>query len=265
MTRSPGEYVLDTAARAERDRLRVSAHWWDPFTIRRLDAIGVGPGWRCLEIGAGTGSIAAWLQRRVGRDGHVVATDIETRWLDDLAQPNLEVRHHNVASEPLDFGYDLVHARLVLEHLPQRRAVASKLARTLRPGGWLVVEDYDLCTVGAVDPPSTRWTNVNAVIAAAMQASGFDPSYGSRIPGDLLRAGLVDVAAEGTVYSCPVAAMRALFRPVVARIGARAVETGALAPEDLAYVVGLFDGADPSVTAYTPILVSARGRSPTPG
>lgn len=134
---------------------------WDAFTFRRLAGVGVGPGWRCLEIGAGTGSVAAWLAERVGPTGMVVATDVETRWLEALATSNLEVRHHNVADDPVDHGYDLIHLRLVLEHLPGRAGVVAKLAAALRPGGHLVVEDYDVRTMQLGLGVDDTWIAVN--------------------------------------------------------------------------------------------------------
>ena len=99
-----GRYVFDTAADAERRRLEAQTELWDPFTFRVLSTTGVTAGWRRLEIGAGTGSVAAWLVDRVGPAGLVVATDVETRWLEPLASPNLVVRHHNVIGALLRHG-----------------------------------------------------------------------------------------------------------------------------------------------------------------
>ena len=65
-------------------------------------ARGVGPGWRCLEVGAGAGSIAGWLADRVGPSGQVIATDLDTRFLEQQARPNLEVRRHDVVRDPLE-------------------------------------------------------------------------------------------------------------------------------------------------------------------
>src|SRR5262245_58141030 len=111
-------YILDTAEAGERRRLDAQSALWDPSTIRALTATGVAAGWEGWEVGAGTGTIAAGLSERVGPAGRVVATDIETRWLDTLCRSNLVVRRHDVAVDPLeDEGYDLVHARLVLMHL----------------------------------------------------------------------------------------------------------------------------------------------------
>src|SRR5580693_221896 len=134
-------YAMDNASPAERDRLRLLERWADTFTTARLAALGVGPGQHCLEIGAGAGSVARWLALRTAPTGLVVATDLDPSLLEGRDAPNLEVRRHDVTKDPLPAAtFDLVHARLVLEHLPDRLEVLRHLAATLKPGGWLLVE-----------------------------------------------------------------------------------------------------------------------------
>src|SRR5215470_17943338 len=60
---------------AEEDRLILLENIFDPLSRRRRAL--VRPGWRCLEVGAGRGSIATWLAAQVGENGQVVATDID--------------------------------------------------------------------------------------------------------------------------------------------------------------------------------------------
>ena len=257
------EYVFDTADVAERQRLVDQTALWDQFTLRRLAEVGVGRGWRCLEIGAGTGSIAAWLLERVVPDGCVVATDVETRWLEPLAGSNLEVRHHNVVTDPLDdTGYDLVHARLVLEHLPQRDAVVAKLVAALRPGGWLVIDDYDLCTIGVVDPPHAAWSATADAAVAVLRAAGVDPNYGSKLLGVLHAAGLVDVDAEGLVRPRLLPDLAPAIRPVLERMREPMIATGRVSADEHAEAVAEFDNTGAPRAAFTPLMVSARGRKP---
>ena len=80
-------YVFDNAWESERARLTGLESGLDAGTIRHLETLGVGAGWRCWEIGGGGGSIAAWLCERVGDDGHVLATDLETTFLDRWGAP----------------------------------------------------------------------------------------------------------------------------------------------------------------------------------
>jgi SAM-dependent methyltransferase len=116
----------------------------DPGTIKLLETVGVASGWRCLEVGAGSGSIAAWLCRRVGPSGRVVATEADTQALSSLNLPNLEVRPHDLANEALPEGeFDLVHSRWVLAFLRDRPAALRRLLAAVKPGGWLIVEEPD--------------------------------------------------------------------------------------------------------------------------
>ena len=116
--------------------------------------IGVTTGWRCLEIGAGNGSLSQWLARRVGTAGHVIATDIRTDLMEGIAGDNLEVRKFDVVhDEPPGAPYDLIAIRALLHHLPERRAVVSRMARWLKPGGWLFVQEPDFYPTWTVEPP----------------------------------------------------------------------------------------------------------------
>ncbi len=95
----------------------------DPGTIRHLTERGICPGWRCLEVWAGGGSIATWMAAQVGDTSFVLATDIDTRFLSGLQGRNLEVRRHDIVADPLpEAAFDMVHARPVLQHVPERDA-----------------------------------------------------------------------------------------------------------------------------------------------
>jgi SAM-dependent methyltransferase len=128
---------------SESTRLRNIQQASDSFTIKHLEATGIGQGWRCLEIGAGGGSIAGWLGDRVCATGSVVATDVDLQRLGDLGAP-VEVRRHDIAREGLESAaYDLVHCRLVLQHLTEPVVALQKMATAVAPGGWLVIEEAD--------------------------------------------------------------------------------------------------------------------------
>jgi predicted O-methyltransferase YrrM len=106
------DYRLAAAGREseEDERLDLLEQIYDPSSRRRRSSV-VQPGLRCLEIGAGRGSMAVWLAEQVGPTGHVVATDIDTRYLARLDVPNLEVIQHSILDDPLDLlgpPFDLV-------------------------------------------------------------------------------------------------------------------------------------------------------------
>src|SRR5438093_4258585 len=143
-------YVFDNSWEKERERLASLESLYDPGTVRRLESVGVGPGWKCLEVGAGAGSIAQWLCERVGAKGKVVATDIDTRFLEVLHEPSLDVRRHNIVTDELpEEEFDLIHGRLLIQHLPDREQILKRLIVALKPGGWLVLEDaFGTASVG---------------------------------------------------------------------------------------------------------------------
>lgn len=137
-------YQLDRNRAEALRRLLLLAHSEDPGTIACLERIGVASWWACLEVGAGAGTIAQWLAGRVGSGGRIVATDIAITMLEPLAAPPLEILQHDVVRDELETDdFDLVHARQVLMHLPEREAVLARLAAAVKPAGWLLVEDTD--------------------------------------------------------------------------------------------------------------------------
>jgi hypothetical protein len=92
----------------------------------------VTQGWQRLDVGAGGGPVVEWLYHWVSATGRVVATDIDTRFLDALDFPNLEVRKHNVITDALEVAtLDLVH---VVFHLAEWDIALDRIAAAVRPG-----------------------------------------------------------------------------------------------------------------------------------
>src|SRR4051794_7613790 len=120
MTTNPG-YVLDQAWHAERDRLESLTSLYDARSLELCERLGMSAGWDCLDAGAGTGSLALAMLERVAPTGTVTALDADARFLRPLDVDNLHVIEAdlNEIRLPVD-RYDLVHSRLVLEHLPRR-------------------------------------------------------------------------------------------------------------------------------------------------
>lgn len=188
------DYIYDQGFSEERTRLGGIESLWDPGSQALIDAVGITKGWRCLEVGAGGGSLVQWM---AGRGATVMAIDIDTRFVEPLASGAIEVRRADIRTDELpQHEFDLVHARLVLEHLTERRQILDRLAGALRPGGWLLIEDYDWTGFGFedADPQSEH---VTRAVITFMQQAGFDPQYGRRVVADMAAAGLADVRGEG--------------------------------------------------------------------
>lgn len=257
-------YVFDNAWQEERRRLDALETIWDPFSVNELERLGAGEGWHCLEVGAGGGSIAAWLSRRVGPAGRVVATDLDTRLLESLAEPNLEVRRHDIATEDLEHGaFDLVHARLLLEHLPDSDAALRRMFDALKPGGWLLLEEFDHLTFlpdPASDPADAAvWQAWLDAFACLSEERGLDLIYGRRLFGLLDRLGLADLYAEGhTVVERGGLESRALLMFSVKKLRDELIATGAIDAAGVDRLLQLLQRPEFSWTSQ--LLVSARGR-----
>jgi SAM-dependent methyltransferase len=155
MAQAEGRYFASTASfETESERLQLVEAYGDPVTARQLEAVGVRLGWRCLEVGAGRGSVTRMLSERVGPSGSVVATDIDTRFLKELTASNIQVRQHNILSDPLDGPCDFVHSRYLLEHVPEPAKAIRNMVAALRPGGVLLAEATDALTFGPADDAS---------------------------------------------------------------------------------------------------------------
>jgi SAM-dependent methyltransferase len=192
------EYVLSQRGSpdVEGPRLRLLEELHDPLTASQLDAIGVGDGWQCLDVGAGGGSVTRMLAERVGSTGSVVAVDLDTSLLEGLAGDRVEVRRHDLLVDQLpQAAFDLVHARLLLMFLSPRLAAVERMVSAARPGGWVASIAPDFTTV-TLSPASLVWQRVWSRFLDAAMAGGWDPGYGARLYGDLCAAGLVDVHAD---------------------------------------------------------------------
>jgi len=197
------QYILGhTTDASERERLGLREQLLDARSQRYMTALGIQPGWRCLEVGAGHGSIARWLAAQVGSQGQVVATDINPRFLTELKLPNVEVRQHDIRTDPLESStYDLVHCRAVLVHMPDPQLVVQRMLETLRMGGWLLMEESDLSSLRAADAIHPLAESFNRqyreVCDRVARAQLANPYVGRRVRSLLEDAGLTEIDTEG--------------------------------------------------------------------
>ena len=262
---SQSTYQFDHEWELERERLRSLERVADPSTIRTLQGIGVSAKWHCLEVGAGGGSIAEWLCQTVGAAGHVVAADIEIKFIKALDYPNLEVLEHNLIVDELPKSeFDLVHERSVLAHLPQREDILKKLASAVKPGGWLFVEEPD-CIIFGVDPsvpPPMRDVakKVDDSIIQVLENVGADAYFGGRIFGLLRSFGLDSVQGRGEVSVCQGGtASIEFFKLTAQRLRPAILASGHVTEANFEAYLTFYDDAD---YALRILMVHAWGRKP---
>ena len=256
-------YLFDEVTRAERERLAAIEAGLDPFSIECLEKIGVSEGWRCLEVGAGGGSIAEWLCRRVGSSGTVVATDLQTKFLDAIEAPNLEVRKHDVTTDELDHGtFDLVFARKVLEHLADPRRALRRMYAAVRAGGWLLVEDTDLASFRHVSAPQPeRFERAYAKFLEAMRSAGFQPTLGVQLGDELRALGIAGVQIHGRTVEWTAAGDQPtgkVYRMTFQRLQERVTKAGLLTNEEVDQFFA--DIQSPDFHAFTGVHFAAWGR-----
>jgi ubiquinone/menaquinone biosynthesis C-methylase UbiE len=186
-------YALPNAWELADRRLALLEASHDAASIRRAEALGVGPGWHCLDAGAGHGSFARWLSSRVGESGRVVAADLDVRLLEEI--PGIEVRQLDLAADELPRdAFDLVHTRLVLIHVPARDEVLPRLAAAVRPGGVLLVEEDDIHPVTAT--ATGAYHEAWMAFLRMTEAAGLDAEWARDLPERLGALDLEDVDAE---------------------------------------------------------------------
>jgi SAM-dependent methyltransferase len=188
-------YGFDPSWSDERRRLALIEQCYDPMTVSRLTELGVEAGWRCLDIGAGRGSIARWLSDRVGPDGRVVAMDLDTRFFEN--ESGIEALQGDILTDEIEQdAFDLVHCRLLLHHLRGRQLEAvERMASALRPGGTLVASE---CYLGAMRASSTlEFAELIRGLYAAMPNADYD--WAVALPATFQAAGLTAVEACGEV------------------------------------------------------------------
>jgi SAM-dependent methyltransferase len=249
---------------AEHDRIHAAEELLDSTTEQLLLRIGVNQGAHCLEVGAGGGSIASWLLGVVGAHGQVVATDIDVRALSGLpADPRLEIREHDLIADDIEAErFDLIHARLFLEHLPQRDLALSKMVMALRPGGWLVVESVDYVAAEPVSEfGAAEHARSQSVRLHEFEKLGISHHLGRRLPAMLRANGLVEVGNEGRVWIMEGGSPGARwFKLSMAHLRSRLVGEGKLNDAEIDRMLELFD--NPNWAAFSPVIVGAWGQKP---
>lgn len=251
--------LVSHALPSEARRLQLQEQVMDPQTIRLLTRHELPAAARCLELGAGAGSIARWMAAR-WPDGQVMATDVDLDLLEGTAAANLTVRRHDVEHD--DFppcSFDLIHARALFVHLAERDAVLAKVVTWLTPGGWLVVEEPCMFPIDSSPYPAFR--RVMRAFRRGMEDRGFATGWARGLPAVLAAAGLVDVGAE----VCPQhvgmgGPVEEYWRIFLTQAGPALAARGLLTEAQLAAGLDLFGAASFVDVAQAP--VGTWGRKP---
>jgi SAM-dependent methyltransferase len=230
--------------------------------------VGVGAGWRCLDIGPGGGSITRWLSDRVGPDGSVTALDLNPDQI--TAGGNITVTRGDIRDVDLPANsFDLIHARLLLVHLTDPDKVLDRIVRALAPGGRLVLSEWDVLSW-------QRWLlhasseQALAAFAAFQQAlfrvlhnNGADLAWASRVPLAMWTAGLELVHSAGfTELAAGGQAACLLHESNSLQLHHKLIATGMVTADQLRILREAMN--DPQTLTYAYQMFTTVGRRPTP-
>ncbi len=257
---SEEEYVLTKDFAGEHERLQLLETHVDPLSTASIEAAGIGPGSRCLEIGAGAGSIARWLAQQSGDGSLVCAIDLDTRLLTPLVDEGITVRQHDLLVDdfPPD-SFDVVHARAVLEHIPAREEALDRIADWLAPDGSLVL--VDCASYPIYSSAHEPFRDAMKAWVEVIGRTGTNYDWTRTFPEPLQRHGYRDVAAAAIA---PVlqggTAIARFWSLTLETLRTRIVEAGLMTDAGLSEARRLL--ADPEFWDFGAGWVAAWGRRP---
>ena len=257
------KYIFDDASgEPELQRLRLLESVFDEKTRMCLLSAGPLEGGSCLEVGAGAGSIAAWMSSAVGPKGKVVAVDSNSRFLRDLA-PNVHIIEGDISRAPLPSEhFDLTHARYVLIHNEDARPVLSAMLRALKPGGYLVLEEPDFSAAVPLIGPSelnSAFEKVRLAMKAMFSNRGMDYAFGRTLPAlaQEFSGDVMDVK-----YDCPAepgaSKLAEMMRLSTLSLENKYVATGCVTAVDIARYAEFAASPDCWGVYYATVRVLAR-------
>lgn len=260
---NPDYFAVGNPNPEERLRLRGLEMLWDSVTRRRLIAAGIGKGQRCLEVGAGGGSVVRMMADLA--QTRVVAVDMDPRFLD----PNdnrYEVRTLDITSATALEGeqFDVIHCRFLLMHLLDPSAVLRTFYRRLAPGGFVLIEEPNMHSWAPADPKAPDADRLDRVIRVSLDAAEiagvWRNALGPRLQAMLQEVGFTGVECEGT---CWVAAdehpeIMAVITQTLQLAAASALAAGAISQSELAATVAVMRARNNR--QVTPTLFGAVGR-----
>ncbi|MEU6746375.1 class I SAM-dependent methyltransferase [Spirillospora sp. NPDC046719] len=257
--------MTETETRAADTSEAIIAPLWernyDWLTTRIIQGLPLEPTWHCLDVGAGGGSMSYWLAERVPQ-GSVIAVDTDTSLLDHGRAPNLIVEEADITVKGPDkpASLDFILIRAVLSLVPDADELIARAVSWLRPGGWLLAEDFYF--MPAADSPTENGRAVVGAYTRAFELGGADPRVGRRLPHLLPTAGLTDVETKVRPLGPGTGETEnALMRARMELQGQPLIDNGLLTAAEIGEFVGAMDR--PEGRDVTTLLFSVWGRRPS--
>ncbi len=229
LNESLDRYVMGQTSE-EYQRLRQQAKVWEASTMQILQRIGLREGMSCLDVGCGPGEAMRLMGETVGGSGHVTGLDFDGK----LGHEMLEVLKATVKSnfafiegdieaidEVIGQPFDITFARIVLLHVQDPTSVLRKMYSLTKPGGYIVIQDYDFRAMDAYPKPEA-YVEYEKVLFEVLQKGGRDTRIGHKLPTYFVDAGIgppdgTDVSGHLMSLDQASGMVKAVYRSVLPR------------------------------------------------
>jgi SAM-dependent methyltransferase len=148
-----------------------------------LERLAIGPGWRCVDVGAGGGDVSVALAEVVGHTGRVYSVDSDPLARDEVARAaaaHSQVIAITQAGEDLMLPepVDLAFCRFLLLHVFDPAVVLRRMADAVKPDGWVVAQE-PITSAGRIggspmEMPDARHPDIGAFLPALARDAGLE-------------------------------------------------------------------------------------------
>jgi len=160
---------------------------------------GLQPGARVLDAGCGPGGITELIAGLVGPSGHVTGMDMSEERLARARQVNQhhahvrfhpgDVRHTGLPDQAFDFTW----CQFVLQYLPNRWDALAELVRVTRPGGKVVISEFDGFGLGNWPFPEPLRDWCQRFTESLLRVASVDVHVGRKVFNAMRQLGLTQV------------------------------------------------------------------------
>ena len=264
-------YAIE-GGQAGKQRLDVLAAVMQPHTAWLLDAVGVAPGSRCIDVGCGGGHVSRELARRVGPNGRVVGIDLDS---DVVSLARADAQREGLTNLCFEVGdaagldpgdYDLAYCRFLLSHVNSPAEVLQSITATVRPGGGVILEDTDFAASFCY-PESAAFQRFVQLYREAVSRFGGNADIGPSLPGLLRWAGVQDVGLDVCQPTALTGPTKLMSVVTLERISRAVIGERLASPDEIdSLLAALRDYYEnPATLMSTPRIIRAWGRTPLTG
>ncbi|HEY2071495.1 MAG TPA: methyltransferase domain-containing protein [Rhizomicrobium sp.] len=267
---SEKSYVIGTHD-AEIGRLGLQHAVWRPSVTEFWRLGGIAAGQTVIDAGAGPGYGTLELAEIVGPEGRVIGVERSRRFLDALAErtdghPNVRA----IEADLLDYDWpeavaDRIWCRWVLAFVSDPARVVAGMARALKPGGALLIQEYWDYASWRLAPRAMEFEAYIGKIIASWRAAGGEPDIALDLPRLFAANGLTVEMVRPVVFTAPAHEFAWQWPAAFARASAEVMaERGEITPEESHRIDAILTDheADPNAFVVTPGVLQIVARKP---